>query len=173
MTTQTSKVAEATPERPTTERRPLPEIPSWRRKLRPYLLSIPALVIVIGILYPFVLGAYYAFLNYAAVNPDPQFVGFRNFGSVLGDQIFWLGMSGLGEPLVQRGSDWTNVYKGQLAGDTITGRYADVPQGTTLLDGPVVMKLTKTADGGISLVRTTPDTGTEFGGRVFTPCTLG
>ena len=34
-----------------------PEVPIWRRKLRPYLLSIPALVIVIGILYPFVLGA--------------------------------------------------------------------------------------------------------------------
>ncbi|MDT5103200.1 MAG: hypothetical protein QOI25_713, partial [Mycobacterium sp.] len=28
--------------------------------MRPYLLSIPALVIVIGILYPFVVGAYYA-----------------------------------------------------------------------------------------------------------------
>ena len=35
------------------------------------------------------LGAYYAFLNYAAVNPDPHFVWFKNFQSVLGDQIFW------------------------------------------------------------------------------------
>src|SRR6476619_4108632 len=26
----------------------------------------------------------------------------------LGDQIWWLGMSGLGQPLVDRGTDWTN-----------------------------------------------------------------
>ena len=90
MTTQTPKAAPATPEQPgTTSHRPVTEIPRWRRKLRPYLLSLPALIVVIGILYPFVLGAYYAFLNYAAVNPDPQFVGFKNFQSVLGDQIFW------------------------------------------------------------------------------------
>ena len=34
-------------------------------------------------------GAYYAFLNYAAVNPDPHFIWFENFKSVLGDQVFW------------------------------------------------------------------------------------
>jgi len=90
MTTQTSKVSQPASEKlDTTTRAPLPEVPNWRRKLRPYLLSIPALVIVIGILYPFVLGAYYAFLNYAAVNPDPHFVWFDNFKSVLGDQVFW------------------------------------------------------------------------------------
>jgi multiple sugar transport system permease protein len=90
MTTQTSKISQSAPEKlDTTSRRALPEIPSWRRKLRPYLLSIPALVIVIGILYPFVLGGYYAFLNYAAVNPDPHFIWFDNFKSVLGDQVFW------------------------------------------------------------------------------------
>jgi multiple sugar transport system permease protein len=66
-----------------------PEVPMWRRKLRPYILSIPAVVIVVGILYPFVIGAYYSFLNYAAVNPDPQFVWFKNFASVLGDSSFW------------------------------------------------------------------------------------
>ncbi|OBF34848.1 ABC transporter permease [Mycobacterium sp. ACS1612] len=90
MTTQTSKISQSAPETSdTTARRVLPEVPQWRRRLRPYLLSIPALVIVIGILYPFVLGAYYAFLNYAAVNPNPHFVWFDNFKSVLGDQVFW------------------------------------------------------------------------------------
>ena len=90
MTTQTSKAPPAAPEATRAHHAPAhPEIPSWRRKLRPYLLSIPALVIVIGILYPFVLGAYYAFLNYAAVNPNPHFVWFDNFKSVLGDQVFW------------------------------------------------------------------------------------
>ncbi len=90
MTTQTDKATATSPDQqPSAPRRALPEVPSWRRKLRPYLLSIPALVIVIGILYPFVVGAYYAFLNYAAVNPDPHFIWFANFKSVLGDQVFW------------------------------------------------------------------------------------
>ncbi len=64
-------------------------VPSWRRKLRPYLLSVPAVLIIIGILYPFFLGVYYAFLNYAAVNPSPVFVGLQNFRNVLGDPLFW------------------------------------------------------------------------------------
>jgi multiple sugar transport system permease protein len=57
--------------------------------LRPYLLSLPAMLIIIGILYPFALGAYYAFLNYAAVVPDPVWIGLENFRSVLSDDIFW------------------------------------------------------------------------------------
>ncbi|MGY4718727.1 carbohydrate ABC transporter permease [Naumannella huperziae] len=64
-------------------------VPGWRRRMRPYLLSVPAVLVVIGILYPFVLGAIYAFLNYSAANPDPRFVGFANFVSVLGDTDFW------------------------------------------------------------------------------------
>jgi len=91
----------------------------------------------------------------------------------LGDQVWWLGMSGLGEPLVHRGTDWTNVYLGTLSGDTVTGTYADVPQGKILDKGPVVMKLTPTSDGGISLVRTDPVLETGFGGKIFTPCRLG
>ena len=90
MTTQTPKAPATSPEQPAAaQRRNVPEVPTWRRKLRPYLLSIPALVIVVGILYPFVVGAYYAFLNYAAVNPNPHFIWFDNFKSVLGDQVFW------------------------------------------------------------------------------------
>jgi hypothetical protein len=80
-------------------------------------------------------------------------------------------MSGLGEPLARRGHEWTNVYLCELSGLTVTGNYADVPHGETLLDGPVTMQLTKTADGGISLVRMTPDAETPFGGRVLRPCT--
>ncbi|MFI9587068.1 carbohydrate ABC transporter permease [Streptomyces sp. NPDC052236] len=64
-------------------------VPRWRRRLRPYLLSVPALAIVIGILYPFFLGAYYAFLNYTANTPNPVFVGLRNFREVLGDADLW------------------------------------------------------------------------------------
>ncbi|GGK91406.1 carbohydrate ABC transporter permease [Mangrovihabitans endophyticus] len=68
---------------------PLPTVPAWRRRLRPYLLSVPAVAIIIGILYPFVLGVYYSFLNYAAVNPNPVWVGLRNFKAVLTAPEFW------------------------------------------------------------------------------------
>ena len=64
-------------------------VPAWRRGLRPYVLSLPAVLIIVGILYPFLLGAYYAFLNYAAVVPNPVFVGLRNFITVLSDPAFW------------------------------------------------------------------------------------
>lgn len=82
-------------------------------------------------------------------------------------------MSGPGRPRVDRGSDWTNVYRGTLSGDTITGTYADVPQGKILDKGPVVLKLTPTDDDGIQLVRIDPILATGFGGRLFTPCKLG
>jgi multiple sugar transport system permease protein len=60
-----------------------------RRKLRPYLLSVPAVAVVIGILYPFFVGVFYAFLNYSAVNPNPTFVGLANFQAVLTSAEFW------------------------------------------------------------------------------------
>jgi multiple sugar transport system permease protein len=66
-----------------------PVVPRWRRRMRPYLLSVPAVAIIIGILYPFFLGVYYAFLNYSAVNPNPTFVGLQNFKNVLSDPEFW------------------------------------------------------------------------------------
>ena len=71
------------------QRPPLPVVPSWRRKLRPYLLSVPAVAIIIGILYPFVLGVYYSFLDYSAVNPNPVWIGLTNFRNVLTDPEFW------------------------------------------------------------------------------------
>jgi multiple sugar transport system permease protein len=69
--------------------RPPRPVPAWRRALRPYVLSIPAVLIIVGILYPFVLGAYYAFLNYAAVVRRPVFIGLANFAEILSDPAFW------------------------------------------------------------------------------------
>ena len=91
----------------------------------------------------------------------------------LGDQVWWLGMSGIGGPLVDRGHDFTNVYHGTLSGETVTGTYADVPGGMIQDNGPVVMKLTKTSDGGISLDRVDPvlDTGAAL--KMLQPCTPG
>ena len=59
---------------------PKPVRPAWRRKLRPYLLSVPAVAVVIGILYPFVLGAYYALPELRGGQPGRRsFVGLANF----------------------------------------------------------------------------------------------
>lgn len=66
-----------------------PSVSAQRRRLRPYILALPAVLVVVGILYPFVLGAYYSVLDYTASNPDPGLVWFDNFRSVLSDPQFW------------------------------------------------------------------------------------
>ena len=68
----------------------LPRVTAGRRRLRPYVLSLPAVLVVVGILYPFVLGAYYSILSYTAANPSPGIVWFSNFASVLRDPQFWV-----------------------------------------------------------------------------------
>lgn len=68
-------------------------LPPWRRTARPYLLVIPAVALTIGILYPFVQGALYAFQNYRATRPDPEFIGLRNFERILTDDKFWHSVS--------------------------------------------------------------------------------
>ena len=64
-------------------------VPPWRRAARPYLLVIPAVALTIGILYPFVLGAIYAFQNYKATRPNSEFVGLRNFERILTNDTFY------------------------------------------------------------------------------------
>src|SRR5215204_5149701 len=62
----------------------------WRRGARPYLLVLPAIALTIGILYPFVLGAMYAFQNYRANRPDStRWVGLENFQNVFSDPEFF------------------------------------------------------------------------------------
>ena len=79
----------ATRQRPSSREAPPPTVTPGRRRLRPYILSLPAVLVVIGILYPFVLGAYYSILDYTASNPDPHIVWFANYRSVLSDPQFW------------------------------------------------------------------------------------
>lgn len=88
----------------------------------------------------------------------------------IGKSIWWTGLSGLDEPIARSGLDWTNVFAGEINGITVTGTYVDVPKGGSQLSGPVKLELRKSASGGASLVRTNPDSETEFGGKVFTPC---
>lgn len=66
-----------------------PSVSAGRRKARPYILSIPATAVVVGIMAPFFIGVYYSVLNFRADNPNPGFVGLSNFTSVLADPLFW------------------------------------------------------------------------------------
>ena len=88
----------------------------------------------------------------------------------IGKSIWWTGLSGLDEPIARSGLEWTNVFVGEIKGITVSGTYVDVPKGGSDLSGPVKLELRKTASGGASLVRTNPDSETEFEGKVFTPC---
>src|ERR687895_563548 len=60
-----------------------------RRALRPYLLVLPSLLLTIGILYPFGLGLFYTFFNYAAATPNPDFVGLQNYVAIFTSSEFW------------------------------------------------------------------------------------
>lgn len=64
--------------------------PPWIVRARPYLIILPALLILIGILYPFVLGVWYSFTAYNFKNPGSQytFVGLRNYVRMFTDDEF-------------------------------------------------------------------------------------
>jgi len=56
----------------------------------PYLLTLPALIALIGILYPFVLGVYYTFTNYTLTEPgNIRLVGLANYIEIFGNIVFW------------------------------------------------------------------------------------
>jgi len=56
----------------------------------PYLLTFPALIALIGILYPFVLGVYYTFTNYTLTEPgNIRLVGLANYVEIFKNIDFW------------------------------------------------------------------------------------
>jgi multiple sugar transport system permease protein len=69
----------------TTRRRRL-----WRREAAlPYLLLTPALVLLVGMVYPFGLGVYYSFTNYWLQYPKRfRFVWFNNYINLIGEPLF-------------------------------------------------------------------------------------
>jgi multiple sugar transport system permease protein len=64
--------------------------PPWIVRARPYLIILPAMLLLIGILYPFVLGVWYSFTAYNFKNPGSQynFVGLRNYVRMITDGDF-------------------------------------------------------------------------------------
>ena len=60
----------------------------------PYLLTFPALIALVGILYPFVLGVYYTFTNYTLTEPgNIRFVGLTNYIQIFKTLDFWKAFS--------------------------------------------------------------------------------
>ncbi len=58
-------------------------------RMRPYLIALPALLVLIGILYPFVTGVAYSFTAYAFTRPNTAFVGLRQYQRMVEDSDFW------------------------------------------------------------------------------------
>lgn len=61
----------------------------WSVKARPYFIMAPALLITIGILYPFGTAIFYTFTNYSFRLPAWKFVGFKNWVYMFTDPDFW------------------------------------------------------------------------------------
>jgi multiple sugar transport system permease protein len=57
--------------------------------MRPFLIALPALLVLIGILYPFVMGVAYSFTAYVFTRPSTDFVGLRQYQRMVEDSNFW------------------------------------------------------------------------------------
>jgi multiple sugar transport system permease protein len=63
---------------------------SFGRAALPYLLSLPALLVCIGILIPFITAAYYSLQRYNLAMPYMRgFIWFENYSDFLSDPAFW------------------------------------------------------------------------------------
>lgn len=58
-------------------------------RARPYFIMLPALLITIGILYPFGVAIYYSLTNYSFRLPTYKFVGLKNWINMILDPNFW------------------------------------------------------------------------------------
>ena len=62
--------------------------PPFLVRARPYLIIAPALLLLIGILYPFFLAMYYSFTSYTLTRPIPKFIGLQNYIAMVTDPGF-------------------------------------------------------------------------------------
>lgn len=91
----------------------------------------------------------------------------------IGNKVWWNGMSGQAGRPESLGREWNNVAAGELKSDlTIDLDWADVPRGGILGDGTLKFKVEATADGNTQLTKVS-ETGTGFGGEIFSPCAPG
>src|SRR5438876_7759632 len=72
------------------ETRPRAKQSRFMRKALPYILSLPALLMCIGILIPFFTAVYYSLLRYRLNLPGLKgFIWFHNYINFLYDPAFW------------------------------------------------------------------------------------
>lgn len=62
---------------------------AFRRAVRPYILVLPALLLTIGVLVPFVNGVYWSLTNYNLMHPAFRFIGVQNYLNMFTGSDFW------------------------------------------------------------------------------------
>ena len=88
----------------------------------------------------------------------------------IGKQIWWSGMSDRFQTDGEMGRDWNNVATGTLADDlSIDVQWADVPHGNILGGGTMHLKV-EPDSSGIIQIRKVSETGSGFGGSLWTRC---
>lgn len=63
------------------------------QRIRPYLIVAPALIVTIGILIPFAMAIFYSLTSYSFRMPTYQFIGLRNWITILTNSGFWHSVS--------------------------------------------------------------------------------
>ncbi len=58
----------------------------------PLIMTAPATLALVGIMYPFAIAVYYSFTNYRIVSTTYEFVGLRNYVRLFTDANFWEAM---------------------------------------------------------------------------------
>lgn len=61
----------------------------FRIRSRPYFILAPAMIITIGIMYPFILAIYYSLTNFSFRLPTYDFVGLKNYITMFSSKEFW------------------------------------------------------------------------------------
>jgi hypothetical protein len=75
----------------------------------------------------------------------------------VGGIVWWLGKS------EDDGRSWTNVFKGTIRGDIVSGAWGDVPQGSIMGSGALTLKL-HFQDGRVVGMEKVRQVGDGFGG---------
>jgi multiple sugar transport system permease protein len=60
-----------------------------RKDWLPVIMTLPATLALIGIMYPFAIAVYYSFTNFNLIKPTHKFVGFANYAKLFTDSDFW------------------------------------------------------------------------------------
>src|SRR5512146_604117 len=58
----------------------------------PLIMTAPATLALVGILYPFAIAVYYSFTNYRIVSETYSFIGLRNYVKMFSNVNFWEAM---------------------------------------------------------------------------------